>query len=78
MMCKIFIHSPKRLRLQVLGGSVGREGVSSGATSKDLHPAWPSSTLPQKGLGGAARAAVRLGLNLVDHRARLPRREKQP
>jgi hypothetical protein len=38
VLCKIFIHSPKRLRLQVLG-SVGREGVSSRATLKVLHPA---------------------------------------
>lgn len=38
VLCKIFIHSPKRLRLQVLG-SVGREGISSRATFKVLHPA---------------------------------------
>lgn len=48
VLCKIFIHSPKRLRLQVLGGECqwGGKGAPLGPHSRSSTQPWPSSTPP--------------------------------
>lgn len=76
VLCKIFIHSPKRLRLQVLGG--GWDKASSGATLGTSTAQPGPAVLPAPGLGGGARAGVRLSLDSVGHRGHLSSREKQP
>lgn len=70
VLCKIFIHSPKRLRLQVLAGIPG-QGLLWGHLwgPPPPGPAQPSCP-PRPGRG--ARAGVRLCLDSVDHRDHPP------